>query len=159
MGKCTIISANVLSDVSSEAQQSDRKRKNYNYHKEFADPINRMLNAFEPGTYVQAHKHEDPDKREVFIVLKGKLGIICFDDEGEISETYTLSPYPGNPGIEIPERVWHMVVALEKGTVAYEIKDGPYSPADDKNFAPWAPNEGDEASAEYLKQIIEKAGF
>ena len=159
MKKCNLISSEILTEVSSQAKQSERKRKNYNYHTDFADPMNRMLNAFEPGTYVQPHKHENPDKREVFIVLKGKLGVICFDDDGKITEKYILSPYPGNPGIEIPERIWHVAIALEEGTVAYEIKDGPYSPADDKNFAPWAPSENDPECKAYLRKVITEADF
>jgi len=27
---------------------------------------------------------------------------------------------------------------LEKGTLVYEVKDGPYDASDDKFFAPWA---------------------
>lgn len=159
MAACNLISSKVLNDVSRQAQLSERNRKNYNYHSDFADPMNHMLNAFEPGTYVQPHKHENPDKREVFLVLKGKLGLVCFDDEGHISERYVLTPYPGNPGIEIPARTWHMAIALEPGTVAYELKDGPYTPEDDKNFASWAPEEGDTGCHSYLKNIISSANF
>ncbi|MFB6342547.1 WbuC family cupin fold metalloprotein [Saccharicrinis sp. FJH62] len=159
MSKCTIISSEALTDVSHQAKLSERKRKNHNYHPDFADPMNRMLNAFEPGTYVQPHKHENPDKREVFIVLKGKLGVVCFDDDGKITEKHVLAPFPGNPGIEIPERTWHMAIALKEGTVAYELKDGPYLPADDKNFAPWAPSEGKPECRVYLENIISEADF
>lgn len=154
-----IISADQLDTLSSEAKLANRMRKNFNYHKLLSDPINRMLNAFEPGTYCQPHKHENPDKREVFIVLKGKLGIVLFNDSGDIREGITLSPYPGNPGIEIPQGVWHMAIALEQGTVAYELKDGPYQPEDDKNFAAWAPKEGDASCAIYLEQVTHNAGF
>ena len=41
---------------------SPRLRLNHNFHDDLADPINRMLNALEPGTYLQPHKHENPDK-------------------------------------------------------------------------------------------------
>lgn len=159
MKDCILISSDRLNSISNEAQSSPRKRKNFNYHELFSDPMNRMLNAFEPGTYCQPHKHENPDKREVFIVLKGTLGIVIFDDEGQILSAFKLSPYPGNPGIEIPEKVWHMALALEPGTVAYELKDGPYNPDDDKNFAPWSPAESDPEGTKFLKEVIKKAGF
>lgn len=142
-----------LLKVISEAQNSDRKRKNYNYHQSFNDPINRMLNAIEPGSYVQPHKHENPDKREVFLLLKGKLAVVFFSEHGEITENIILDNEE-NFGVEIPPAIWHTIIALELGTVVYEIKDGPYSPASDKNFASWAPEEGDERCSVYLKEIL-----
>ena len=47
----------------------------------------------------------------------------------------------GNYGVEIPVGTWHSLIALEEDTLVYEVKDGPYSPEDDKNFAVWAPKE------------------
>ena len=115
-----------------------------------------MLNAFEPGTYIQPHKHESPDKREVFIVLRGSLLVVIFDETGNTVEFVLLDPAKGNFAIEIPAGVWHSVVSLEKGTVVYEIKDGPYQLISDKNFASWAPKEGDSDCAEYLKKLTEQ---
>ena len=59
-----------------------------------------------------------------------------------------------NYAVEIPSSVWHTIISLESGTIAYEVKDGPYSPANDKNFANWAPKEGDEECKQYLNTII-----
>lgn len=147
------ISRQIISEVSGQAQTSSRKRKNYNYHESYADPINRMLNAVEPGSYVQPHKHENPDKREVFILLKGKLAVFFFDDLGNVTKKIILDNNE-NFGVDIPSKIWHTIVALEPGTVVYEIKDGPYSPEDDKNFAKWAPKEGGESCEEYLRNLF-----
>ncbi|WP_238764633.1 WbuC family cupin fold metalloprotein [Maribellus maritimus] len=150
------IDKKLLADVIGEAQKRERKRANYNFHFTYDDPINRMLNAFEPGTYVQPHKHENPDKREVFLLLKGKLTMIFFNDLGEITEQVILHHSTGIYGVEVPPKVWHTVVSLESGTVVYEIKDGPYVQADDKNFASWAPKEGEAGCAEYLDKLIKE---
>lgn len=141
-----------LLKVTAEAQKSERKRKNYNYHQSFDDPINRMLNAIEPGSYVQPHKHEKPDKREVFLLLKGKLAVLFFDNNGSISEHVILDNNE-NFGVEIPPSVWHSIIALTPGTVVYEIKDGPYSISEDKNFASWAPKEGEKGCGVYLQKL------
>ena len=61
-----------LKKLKQQATYSPRLRKNYNFHKDPEDTLHRMLHAMNPGTYVQPHKHEDPDKREVFIILEGK---------------------------------------------------------------------------------------
>lgn len=150
------IDARLLDAVSAKAQVSERKRTNFNFHSHYADPINRMLNAMEPGTYARPHKHEAPDKREVFIVLRGRLVVVFYDDEGTIVDQVLLDAAQGSWGVEIPPRVWHSVLALETGSVVYEIKDGPYEPMTDKDFAPWAPAEGDPNCAAYMQSILEK---
>jgi cupin fold WbuC family metalloprotein len=149
-----IISPNLLNGLTQKAKQSPRRRLNHNFHDDLADPINRMLNALEPGTYIQPHKHENPDKREIFIVLRGSLVVAFFDDSGKVIEFVLLDPKNGNYGVEVPVGTWHSLFTLEPGTVIYEVKDGPYSPLDDKNFAPWAPREGDSGCAEFLETLI-----
>ncbi len=147
------IQQKTLEQLSVQAKSSERKRKNFNYHPTFSDPINRMLNAVEPGSYIQPHKHENRDKREVFILIKGKMVVVFFDDEGKIIDHIILDNQE-NFGVEIPPSVWHTLISLESGTVVYEVKDGPYSPDDDKNFATWAPKEGKTDCKIYLDKIL-----
>ena len=151
-----IVSDQMLNELSQKAAASPRLRLNLNFHEDLADPMNRMLNAFEPGTYVQPHKHENPDKREVFIVLRGRLVMVIFDDRGNASEFILLDPQKGTYAIEIPPRIWHTVISLEMGTVVYEMKDGPYLQVIDKNFASWAPKEGDQNCTEYLDRLTDQ---
>lgn len=151
-----IISPKLLNELTQKAANSPRKRLNHNFHDDLADPINRMLNAFEPGTYIQPHKHENPDKREVFIVLRGSLVVVIFDDSGNPVDFILLDPAKGNYAIEVPPGVWHSVVSLEPETVVYEIKDGPYLPMNDKSFASWSPNEGELGCDEYLKNLTDQ---
>jgi cupin fold WbuC family metalloprotein len=148
------IDRELLSKVSSDAKTSTRLRKNHNFHSDYADPTNRMLNAFEPGTYVRPHKHESPDKWEVFIVLAGKALILRFDNAGTIIEHRILDHAQGVYGVELPPREWHTVLSLASGTVLYEVKPGPYAPIDDKNFASWAPEEGSPDVARYLASLV-----
>lgn len=151
-----IVSNKLLDELSLKAANSPRLRLNLNFHEDLADPINRMLNAFEPGTYIQPHKHENPDKREVFILLRGSLVVVIFDDSGNPVDFILLDRAKGNYAIEIPRGVWHNVVSLDSGTVVYEIKDGPYQQISDKNFASWAPKEGDFDCDQYLKKLTEQ---
>lgn len=153
-----LIEQKTIDMVVDEARVSSRKRKNFNYHEHLSDPINRMLNALEPGTYVQPHKHEDPDKREVFVILTGRMGVFIFDDHGKVIETAILDRDAGVYGIEIPPGTWHAVVSLAPGSVVYEVKDGPYEPLNDKNFAAWAPKEGAPEAAAYLASLEKLIG-
>lgn len=153
------INPQLVDKVSAEAKKSSRKRMNYNFHEQASDPLQRLLNAMEPGTYVRPHKHESPDKREVFFVVRGRLLVIQFDENGIIVDHVILDYNTGAVAAEIRERTFHTVISLQEGTVAYEVKDGPYDVTDDKNFATWAPEEGSSNAQAYLDNLLEKLGI
>jgi cupin fold WbuC family metalloprotein len=148
------INSEMTNSLTEQAGRSPRLRKNRNFHSDYADPVNRMLNAFEPGTYVRPHKHESPDKCEVFILLTGRAAAIRFDDTGSIGEYAILDSENGNFGVEFAPREWHTIISLAPGTVLYEVKPGPYAPLTDKDFAPWAPAEGSAETGDYLDSLI-----
>ncbi len=141
-----------------EASASPRKRQNRNFHASYSDPINRMLNAVEPDAYFPPHKHVDPPKREVFVILKGKVLVVEFNDDGKITDHVVLDPRTGNFGVEIQPGVWHSLIPLERGSVLYEVKDGPYSKEADKVFAPWAPAEGSAGADDFVRKVRAEAG-
>jgi cupin fold WbuC family metalloprotein len=114
-----------------------------------------MLNVIEPGTYIRPHKHDNPDKNEVFILLSGKALVLEFSDKGNITESYILDPITEDYGAEIGPGVFHTIISLAQDTVAYEVKEGPYLPATVKQFATWAPEEGSEGVEDYLNRLIE----
>ena len=150
------INAELISDIENKASSSPRKRSMHIFHKTMDDTLQRMINSMQPGTYLRPHKHEDPDKREVFIALTGKFVVIEFDENGKIRDHMILNPTTHEYAAEIEERVFHTVICLEPNSSAYELKDGPYNPIDDKNFASWAPKEGDEGCEEYNKKLLEE---
>ncbi len=137
-----IISEELLNITSQKAKNSPRKRMNYNFHENESDILNRLLNAMEPDTYLPPHRHKDPDKEEVFLVLRGSVAFFTFDDNGNVTSSTVVSPEKRVYGLDIEKGVWHSLVVLEKNTVVYEIKQGPYAPLKSENFAPWAPAPG-----------------
>jgi cupin fold WbuC family metalloprotein len=150
------ITSNNLDKLSEKAKHSERKRMNFNFHKQPDDTLQRMIHVMHRGTYVQPHKHENPDKREAFIILRGRVALIEFDNEGKPTDHIIMDKNEGNFGVEVPPKIWHNLIALEDNSAVYEVKDGPYSPVDDKNFAQWAPKEGDKECKKYLKNLIRK---
>ncbi len=157
--KVKYITDTFLDTTSAEAKKRKRRRMNYNFHPSHGDPLHRLLNAMEPGTYIQPHKHQDPDRFEVFLALRGRFAVVIFDDEGNITNHYILDAREGKYGVEIPERIYHTLISLEPDSVAYEVKEGPYSPSAAKNFAPWAPAEGDDKVPEYIETLLHKIGI
>jgi cupin fold WbuC family metalloprotein len=57
-------------------------------------------------------------------------------------------------GIDIAPGVWHSMAVLSPEAVCYEVKPGPYVATNDKDFAPWAPREGEPGAAAYLERLL-----
>jgi len=149
----------MLDNLVEDARKSPRRRKNLNFHTEASDLLQRMMHAMEPDTYVQPHRHLNPDKREVFIIFRGRVAAVEYTDEGEVINWFLLDAGLGNHAVEMTPKLWHNLIALDSGTVIYEIKDGPYDPADDKYFAGWAPAEGDAGGMEFNEKILKYLGL
>jgi len=142
-----------LETLTAAAKASPRRRKNLNFHAADADPAHRLLNAVEPDSYVQPHRHLEPNKDETLVVLRGAFGLVFFDDGGTVTRTAIIRAQGELIGVNIPRGVFHSLVSLESGSVFLEAKAGPYVPATDKELAPWAPAEGDEKAREYHAKL------
>ncbi|TGK07094.1 cupin fold metalloprotein, WbuC family [Leptospira semungkisensis] len=134
------------------ASSSPRGRTNHNFH-ELHEPYQRFLNVLTRDTYVQAHRHRNPPKPETFLVLKGKLGFILFEEDGSIREKHLLSSEGPVYGIDLSPGVYHTLVCLSDTCICFEGKSGPYDPATDKEFASWAPSENQIEKTEYLNYL------
>ena len=150
------IDTNLIEALLDKANNSERKRANYNFHNSEDDTLQRMLNCLNIGTYIAPHKHENPDKREAFIILRGKILIITFTETGTITKHFLLEEGSDNIGAEIPPRTYHTLIPLKSGSVLYELKDGPWDIKTDKIFAPWAPKEGDENALDFNEDLLKK---
>lgn len=138
-----LIDNTLLDNLTKQASDSPRLRINKNFHTELIDPIQRLCNAFEPQTYVRPHRHCELGKWELFVILRGSIAVLVFNETGAIEKRVILSDQGPVRGIEIAENQCHTLVSLQSGTVVFEIKPGPYQTMSDKDFAPWAPKEGD----------------
>ena len=125
-----IIDKKILDEVSKQAKASPRLRKNYNFHQSLDDLCHRFLNAVEPGADIPIHRH--PEKEESFVVLRGKIRITTYNDDGSIIEDHVLSPSEGRYGVNVEKNVWHTVEALEPDSVIFECKEGPYVPHEEE---------------------------
>lgn len=101
---------------------------------------------------MQPHMH--PDKCEAFIILKGSILFVIFDEKGNILRHQILAQGSDCLGLEIPPQTYHTLIALEEGTVIFEIKHGPYNALTDKVFATWSPKEGEEGYQLFKQNIL-----
>jgi cupin fold WbuC family metalloprotein len=151
-----LIDQKLLSELSIQAQQSVRKRAHYNFHQNADDPVQRMLIAMQPGTYVPVHRHVQPWKWEMLVVLQGQLDCLIFDDIGQVLHRHHLSAGGETSGLELPANCWHSVLCLEQNSVMLELKQGPYDVATAAEMARWSPNEG-EQDVEAFKRWMSSA--
>lgn len=144
--------------LSAAARNSSRLRINRNLHASYEEPFQRLLIAIEPGSYIQPHRHTTPAKPESFVLLRGALAMVLFDDNGEVMEAPVLSVTTGLQIVDVVPGEWHMAVCLQPGTLFYEAKPGPYTPLSDKDFAHFAPAEGSPEAAGYLRELLRRIG-
>ena len=120
----TIIDEDLLNKVSEQAKTSPRLRMNYNFHQSLEDKCHRFLNAVEPGTKVEIHRH--PTKDESFVLLRGRVRVNTYNDDGTVIESVILCPEEGRYGVDIPKNVWHTIEVIEPNSVIFECKEGPF---------------------------------
>lgn len=108
-----------------------------------------MVVGLQPATYIPPHCHLSSDKAETLLVLRGKLGVLIFDRNGQLLETRVLMAGGESLGVDLPPGVFHGLVVLEPDSVMFECKAGPYRPVGDGELAPWAPREGEPEVAQY----------
>lgn len=127
-----LIDNNLLDQVTEQAKSSERLRMNYNLHDSLDAKAQRLLNALEPGTVLPVHRHRYT--AETYIVLRGSIIVIFYDDNKIPVEQHLISPKQGVYGVHIPAGQWHTLEVKESGTVIFEVKDGPYAPLGEEDI-------------------------
>ena len=120
-----IIDDLLLDSISSKAKKSERLRMNYNLHDSLDSKAQRLFNALEPGTNIPIHRHRHTS--ETYLLIKGRIKVFFYDEDGNIENIFCLSPQKGYYGVHIPKGQWHSLEVLES-SVIFEVKEGPYKP-------------------------------
>lgn len=118
-----IINNELLDDITAKAEASPRLRMNYNLHESLDAKAQRLLNVLLPGTPLPVHRHTHT--AETYVLLRGKMFVVFYNDLGEQVDRFLLDPRTGNYGVQIPKGKWHGVEIIEPSTI-FEVKDGPY---------------------------------
>jgi cupin fold WbuC family metalloprotein len=138
----------LFDQLTDQATSSPRGRSHHNFH-QMEEPCHRMAVGMQPNTYVPPHRHLSADKAEALLVLKGKLGLLVFSDDGQIVDKRVLQAGGDCMGVDLMPGVFHSLVVLQPDTVMFECKAGPYRPVSEAELATWAPREGDADVADY----------
>ncbi len=120
-----IIDDQLLDKVAAKAEESPRLRMNYNLHNSLDAKAQRLINVLLPGTPLPVHRHRHT--AETYVILRGKMFVVFYNDLGAQTERYLLDPTQGNYGVQIPAGQWHGIEVIEPSAI-FEVKDGPYMP-------------------------------
>lgn len=120
-----IINNELLDEVTLKAEESPRLRMNFNLHDSLDAKAQRLINVLLPGTVMPIHRHRHT--AETYILLRGKMFVVFYNDLGAQIERYLLDPTIGNYGVQIPAGQWHGIEVIEPSAI-FEVKDGPYTP-------------------------------
>ena len=71
--------------------------------------------------------HHHPTKDETVVILRGRVAVTTYLDDGSVMERVVLCHEEGCFGVNIPKNVWHTVECLESA-VLFECKEGPFVP-------------------------------
>jgi cupin fold WbuC family metalloprotein len=133
----------LFTELAEKAAANPRGRQHHNFH-QMEDACHRMAVGLQPDTYIPPHRHLGDNKAETLLVLKGRLGLLIFDESGVVVKN-ALAP---GEDAKLAETIDGLVV-LEADSLMFECKAGPYRPVGEGELAPWAPREGEPGVAEY----------
>ncbi|SFP33533.1 cupin fold metalloprotein, WbuC family [Pseudomonas sp. NFPP07] len=148
MSEPSYLDQSLFAELAEKASASTRGRHHHNFH-QMQEPCHRMAVGLQPSTYIPPHRHLGDDKAETLLVLKGALGLLIFDDAGQVLEKRVLQAGGDCMGVDLPVGVYHGLVVLEPDSLMFECKAGPYRPVGEGELAAWAPREGEPGVAEY----------
>ena len=119
------INDKLLDKITTEAEESPRLRMNFNLHESLDAKAQRLINVLLPGTVLPIHRHRHT--AETYVLLRGKMFVVFYNDMGAQIERFLLDPTKGNYGVQIPKGQWHGIEVIEPSAI-FEVKDGPYTP-------------------------------
>ena len=153
-GSVVLLNENLLTEAMTASRKSPRKRIILPLHQDHQELLHRMMNVMQPETYVRPHRHLAPPKAESIVVLRGGIWLVLFTDEGEVYGAWHLKPGYGDFGADIAPGVFHTFIVTQPDTVLFEVKPGPYQRSSDKDFASWAPAEGEADVRRYQETLL-----
>ena len=143
----------LFNELIEAAKLSPRLRSDKNFHNDYTAPVQRLFIGLIKGTYVPPHLHPQANKWEIIMAVKGRTGLVIFDDKGKITHKLILEPGQSNMGLENPPNSWHTVYPIDDQSVIMEIKEGPFDPEQVTHFADWAPTANQDDPTNFLQWI------
>lgn len=144
-----------ISDCLLQASKSTRRRYPKLLHSP-GDEFNKVVNFIMQDSYMQPHLHPGVEKIEKIYLIRGKIAVLFFDDQGAVKNGVVMEE-GGVGSVEVPAFIWHTYTMLSDYAISYETMMGVYDPKTWKEFAQWAPPENSSRVPTYLNYLKEEA--
>jgi cupin fold WbuC family metalloprotein len=138
----------LFAELAEKAAVNPRGRQHHTFH-QMEEPCHRMAVGLQPSTYIPPHRHLSADKAETLLVLRGRLGVLIFDDVGQVTAKRVLQAGGDCLGVDLPAGIYHGLVVREADSLMFECKAGPFRPIGEGELPDWAPREGEAGVAQY----------
>lgn len=124
--------------IEDAAKNHRLRRARINIHLNNNDEIHEMLIAFTNESLVLPHKH--PDKVESFHIIRGRIRITFFDEDGGESsiKPIELDSEDGPFYYRLYTPTIHKVEPLSEMCILHEITNGPFIADTSSVFPTWA---------------------
>lgn len=120
-----VIDEDLFRMLESQAHDAPRLRMNYDLRNSEEDDSQRMLNVWLPGSKLVVHRHQNSN--ETVLLLRGKMDVVLYNDDGTEAERYHMGGDSGVCGINIAKGCWHSV-EVEELAVTFTGKEGAWAP-------------------------------
>ena len=109
-----LIDSDLLDEVTAKAGESPRLRMNFNLHDSLEAKAQRLINVLLPGTILPIHRHRHT--AETYILLRGRMLVVFYNEMGARTEQYLLDPSAGNYGVQIPAGLTYVCAGINSVT-------------------------------------------
>ena len=135
---------------------NERRRVRLCAHRSVEDPVHEMFVTLTKESYIRPHKHLT--KSESFHIIEGSMDLVVFDDGGRVTERVRLGDYRsgGEFYFRFDKPSFHTLVIRSETLLFHETTSGPFR-KEETLFAPWAPDERDQAAAKEFMGRLTRA--
>ena len=121
-------------------------------HKNDTDLLHEMFIFHKRDYYVRPHRHFN--KSESIMILKGKVDLVLFNDDGVVQDLIHLDEFLSGKKFynRINEPIFHTLIIKSNYVIFYEATTGPFNKKDTE-FAEWSPKINTPESKIFMKNI------
>lgn len=120
-----VIDDALYAQLEAQAHDSPRLRMNYDLRNGEEDDSQRMLNVWHPGSHLVIHRHQQTN--ETILLLKGRMDVVIYNDDGTEAERYAMGGKSGVHGINITKGTWH-TLEVHEISITFTAKAGEWKP-------------------------------
>ena len=147
------LDSNFLNKIKTEYQKTEKKISRLLLHNSPKDKVQEMIICF--GKNTKIYPNCSKGKSESLNVLEGKMKLINFDNDGNVTKKLNMQPLGSSSDpflYRFNKCEWHTMVAISELVMVHEILEGPFD--NNKSLNPkWVPDNS-ESLTEFYKKIL-----